>query len=61
MSAKEARKYIKAGHFSEGSMLPKIEAALRFVESAPGRKTVITSLEKAQFAMSGEVETVIYS
>jgi len=61
ISAKQARKYIKAGHFAAGSMLPKIEAALRFVESAPGRKTVITSLEKANLAMSGEVGTVIYS
>ncbi len=61
MSAKQARKYIKADHFAEGSMLPKIEAALHFVEAAPNRKTVITSLEKANYAMSGEVGTVIYS
>ena len=61
MSAKQARKYINAGHFAEGSMLPKIEAALRFVEAAPGRKTVITSLENAHLAMSGEHGTVIYS
>ena len=61
MSAKLARKYIKAGQFAEGSMLPKIEAALMFVESAPGRKSVITSLEKAHLAMSGDVGTVIYS
>jgi carbamate kinase len=61
ISAKQARKYIKAGHFAEGSMLPKIEAALNFVEAVPGRKAVITSLEKAQFAMSGEVGTIIYS
>ena len=61
MSAKQARKYIKAGHFAEGSMLPKIEAALRFVESGPNRKAVITSLEKANYAMSGEVGTLINS
>jgi len=61
MTAKEARRYIKAGHFASGSMLPKIEAALRFVESAPGRKAVITSLEKAHLAMSGDAGTVIYS
>jgi len=61
ISAKQARKYIKAGHFSAGSMLPKIEAALRFVESAPGRKAVITSLEKAHLAMGNDVGTVIYS
>lgn len=61
MSVKQARKYIKAGHFAAGSMLPKIEAALKFVEGAPGRKAVITSLEKANLAMSGNVGTVIYS
>lgn len=61
ISAKQARKYIKAGHFAAGSMLPKIEAALRFVESAPRRKAVITSLEKAHLAMDGDVGTVIYS
>jgi len=61
MSAKQARKYIKAGQFAEGSMLPKVEAALRFVESAPHRRTVITSLEKAHLAMSDNVGTVIYS
>lgn len=61
ISIKQARKYIKAGHFAEGSMLPKIESALTFVEAAPGRKAVITSLEKANLAMSGNVGTVIYS
>lgn len=61
MSSKQARKYINAGYFAEGSMLPKIKAALRFVESAPGRKAVITSLEKAHLAMSGTVGTLIKS
>lgn len=61
MSAKQARKYIKAGHFASGSMLPKVEAALSFVEGAPDRKAVITSLEKAHLAMTGNVGTVICS
>ena len=61
ISVKQTKKYIKAGHFAAGSMLPKIEAALNFVEGASGRKAVITSLEKAHLAMSGEVGTVIYS
>ncbi|MEA3392491.1 MAG: carbamate kinase [Candidatus Marinimicrobia bacterium] len=61
MSVKQARKYIKAGQFAKGSMLPKVEAALRFVELAPGRRAVITSLEKAHLAMSDDVGTVIYS
>ena len=47
MSAAEAKQYIKEGHFAPGSMLPKIEAALNFVESKPGRIAIITSLDKA--------------
>ena len=42
MSAAEAKQYIKEGHFAPGSMLPKIEAALNFVESKPGRIAIIT-------------------
>ncbi|MFA6618111.1 MAG: carbamate kinase [Candidatus Neomarinimicrobiota bacterium] len=61
ISAKQARKYIQAGHFAEGSMLPKIEAALSFVELGSKRKAVITSLDKAKFALSGEVGTIIHS
>ena len=61
MSVSEAKRFIAEGHFSEGSMLPKIEAALRFVESGKNRKTVITSLEKAHLAMKGTVGTVIFS
>jgi carbamate kinase len=45
-----------AGHFSEGSMGPKVEAALRFVESG-GRRAVIASLEEAAVAIAGECGT----
>ncbi len=41
----ELRAHAAAGQFSRGSMGPKVEAALRFVESGPGRRAVITSLE----------------
>ena len=44
----EARKYIGEGHFAPGSMLPKVEAAVEFAESAPGRSALITLLEKAK-------------
>jgi carbamate kinase len=40
-------------------MLPKVEAALRFVESGSGRRAVIASLEKAPQAMKGESGTLI--
>lgn len=59
MSAAEAKQYIKEGHFAPGSMLPKIEAALNFVESKPGRVAIITSLDKAVDAIEGRAGTTI--
>lgn len=59
MSAAEAKQYIKEGHFAPGSMLPKIEAALSFVESKPGRVAIITSLDKAVDAIEGRAGTTI--
>jgi len=40
-------------------MLPKIEAAVLFVESKPGRKAIITSLDKALDALDGKAGTTI--
>lgn len=59
MSAAEAKQYIKEGHFAPGSMLPKIEAALNFVESKPGRVAIITSLDKAVDAIEDRAGTTI--
>ena len=55
----EAKEYMEAGHFAPGSMLPKIEAAVMFVESKPGRKAIITSLEKAEEALAGKAGTTL--
>lgn len=55
----EARAYAGEGHFAPGSMLPKVEASIRFAESKPGRKAVITSLEKAIEAVHGLTGTTI--
>ncbi len=41
------KKYAAQGKFAEGSMLPKIEAAIRFVESGENKKVIITNLEQA--------------
>ncbi|MCL2661816.1 MAG: carbamate kinase [Oscillospiraceae bacterium] len=60
MSSEEAECYIKEGHFAPGSMLPKVEAALSFVKSGPGRKALITMLEKARDGLAGKTGTVIY-
>jgi len=59
VTAAEARKYVGEGHFAPGSMLPKVEAAIKFVESKPGRKAIITSLDKAVDAISGSAGTTI--
>ncbi len=55
----EARKYIAEGHFAPGSMLPKVQAALEFAESKPGRRALITLLEKARDGVDGKTGTVI--
>lgn len=59
LSVEDAKRYMKEGHFAPGSMLPKIEAALKFVESKPGRKAIITSLDKAVDALEGKAGTTL--
>lgn len=59
MTIDEANEYIKQGQFAPGSMLPKVQAAMGFAQSKPGRKAVIGSLEKAVEAMNGESGTAI--
>lgn len=54
-----ARKYMQTGEFKEGSMLPKIEACLAFVEHHRGGQAIITSLNKAKEALEGRTGTVI--
>lgn len=53
----DAKKYIEEGHFAPGSMLPKVEAAMKFVESGDNKKAIITSLDKAIDAFKGETGT----
>lgn len=55
----EAQKYIADGEFAPGSMLPKVQAALRFAESKPGRTALITLLEKARDGVAGRTGTHI--
>jgi len=59
LSVAEAKQYIAEGHFAPGSMLPKIEAAVKFVESKPGRVSIITSLDKAVEALEGKAGTTV--
>ena len=55
----EARRYMDEGQFAPGSMLPKVQAAVKFAESRPGRRALITLLEKAKAGIAGETGTTI--
>ena len=54
----EAKKYLAEGHFPAGSMGPKIEAAISFLE-AGGKEVIITSIEKAHDSVLGKAGTKI--
>ena len=55
----EAEQYCSEGHFAPGSMLPKVQAAMRFAASKPGRRALITLLEKARDGIDGKTGTVV--
>ena len=59
LNVAEAQKYMDEKQFAAGSMLPKIEACLSFVEGHPERKALITSLNGLDDALAGKVGTVI--
>jgi carbamate kinase len=59
LSLAEAARYAAEGQFGVGSMLPKVEAAMRFVRANPGKRAIITSLDKALDALDGKTGTVI--
>lgn len=61
ITIEEAEKYMAEGHFAPGSMLPKVEAAVKFVKSNPDKKALITSLEKAKDGINGLTGTIIVS
>jgi carbamate kinase len=59
ISLEDAKHYIKQGEFGKGSMQPKVEAAIAFVNNNPKGKAIIASLEEASLAIKGESGTVI--
>ena len=61
ITVEEAKKYIAEGQFAPGSMLPKVEAAVKFAESKPGRVALITLLEKAKDGINGKTGTRIHA
>lgn len=58
ITVKEAKNYLEEGHFAPGSMKPKIQAAINFIE-AGGKKVVITSTDKLVDALNGKTGTTI--
>ena len=60
LNTAQAKQYISEGHFAPGSMLPKVEAAVEFAESKPGRTALITLLEKAKDGILGKTGTRIH-
>lgn len=54
----DADLYLKEGHFPPGSMRPKIEAAIRFLQSG-GKRAVITSIEAIEDAVAGNAGTEV--
>ena len=56
----EAAAYIAQDQFAKGSMLPKVQAAVKFAESKPGRTALITLLEKAKDGIAGKTGTRIH-
>jgi len=58
MTVQECRKFLGEGQFPVGSMGPKIESAVRFLESG-GNRVIISSLEMAEEALAGRAGTTI--
>lgn len=60
MTVEEARVHIAEGQFAPGSMLPKIQAALKFVETSKAdSQLLITSIDRAADALMGLTGTMI--
>ncbi len=60
LTVNDAKKYLEDGHFPKGSMGPKIQAAINFIENG-GHSVIISSVEKMKEAIKGETGTRIES
>ena len=56
----QAKVYMDENQFAKGSMLPKVQAAVKFAESKAGRTALITLLEKAKDGIAGKTGTRIH-
>ena len=60
MTVAQARSYMEEGEFEEGTILPKIQAAIDFIGDSAVKTVLITRLDKSKEAMAGKTGTVIY-
>jgi carbamate kinase len=58
VTSSEMRHYLDAGHFPPGSMGPKIESVIRYVECS-GSSSIITSYDRLMDALAGNAGTTI--
>ena len=59
ISVEEAQKYVDEGQFERGSMLPKLEAGISFVQKGSGRRTIITDIAHAKAGYKEKTGTII--
>lgn len=59
LTTNEATQYMNEGYFAEGAMLPKVNAAVSFVNEASDRKAIITKIDRAMDALAGKTGTII--
>ena len=59
LTPETAGKYVEEGQFAPGSMLPKVQAAVKFAESKPGRSALITLLDRAADGIAGKTGTIV--
>lgn len=60
LTPETAQRYIEAGEFAPGSMLPKVQAALQFAQSGSGRMSLITELDRAADGIAGKTGTIVH-
>lgn len=59
LSVEDAKRYAEEGQFEAGTMLPKIEAGISFIEKGVGCRVIITDLKSAKAAQKGKAGTLI--
>ena len=59
LTPETASRYVDEGQFAPGSMLPKVQAAVKFAGSKPGRSALITLLDRAADGIAGKTGTIV--